>query len=62
MVPVPGATESQQWPDGAEEVFETRVVPGAIGGNPPVIHLAKDIGDAPLRNLVLEFLPRECSP
>ena len=52
-----GATEWQQWPDGADEVFETRVVPGSIGGNPPVIHLAKDIGDAPPRNLVLESIP-----
>ena len=51
-----GATELQQWPDGADEVFET-AGPGTIECNPPVIHLVKNIGDAPLRNLVLEFTP-----
>lgn len=56
VVLVLGATELQQWPDGAEEVFKTQV-PGTIKFNPPVIHLVKNIGDAPLRNLVLEFIP-----
>lgn len=56
VVLVLGATELQQWPDGADEVFKTQV-PGTIKFNPPVIHIVKNIGDAPLRNLVIEFVP-----
>lgn len=56
VVLVLGATELQQWPDGADEVFKTQV-PGTIKFNPPVIHIVKNIGEAPLRNLVLEFVP-----
>lgn len=56
VVLVLGATRLQQWPDGADEVFKTQV-PGTIKFNPPVIHIVKNIGDAPLRNLVLEFIP-----
>ena len=56
VVLVLGATELQQWPDGADEVFKTQV-PGTIKFNPPVVHIVKNIGDAPLRNLVIEFVP-----
>ena len=57
VVLVMGATELQQWPDGADEVFKTQV-PGTIKFNPPVVHIVKNIGDAPLRNIVIELVPR----
>ncbi len=57
VVLVMGATELQQWPDGADEVFKTQV-PGTIKFNPPVVHIVKNTGDAPLRNIVIELIPR----
>ncbi len=57
VVLVMGATELQQWPDGADEVFKTQI-PGTIKFNPPVVHIVKNIGDAPLRNIVIELIPR----
>ena len=57
VVLVMGATELQQWPDGVDEVFKTQV-PGTIKFNPPVVHVVKNIGDAPLRNIVIELIPR----
>ena len=57
VVLVMGATELQQWPDGADEVFKTQI-PGTIKFNPPVVHVVKNIGDAPLRNIVIELIPR----
>lgn len=56
VVLVMGATELQQWPDGADEVFKTQI-PGTIKFNPPVVHIVKNIGDAPLRNIVIELIP-----
>ena len=56
VAPVLGVTRPQQWPDGADEVFETQI-PGTIDCHPPVIHLGKTIGAAPPRNLNLEFIP-----
>ena len=57
VVLVMGATELQQWPDGTDEVFKTQI-PGTIKFNPPVVHVVKNIGDAPLRNIVIELIPR----
>ncbi len=57
VVLVMGATELRQWPDGQPEVFKTQI-PGTIKFNPPVIHVVKNIGDAPLRNIVIELIPR----
>ena len=57
VVLVMGATELQQWPDGADEVFKTQI-PGTIKFNPPVVHIVKNIGDARLRNIVIELIPR----
>ena len=57
VVLVMGATELQQWPDGVDEVFKTQI-PGTIKFNPPVVHVVKNIGDAPLRNIVIELIPR----
>ena len=56
VVIVLNATELQQWPDGQDEVFKTQV-PGTIKFNPPVIHVVKTIGNAPLRNIVIELRP-----
>lgn len=49
-------TRLQQWPDGQPEIF-VDIVPDRVAFNPPVIHTAKNIGDAPLRGIVIEFKP-----
>ena len=49
-------TRLQQWPDGQPEIF-VDVVPDRVAFNPPVIHTAKNVGDAPLRGIVIEFKP-----
>lgn len=49
-------TRLQQWPDGQPEIF-VEVVPDRAGFNPPVIHIAKNVGDTPLRGIVVEFKP-----
>ena len=50
------ATRLEQWPDGVSEVF-VDTVPDRPTFNPPVIHKVKNIGDAPLRGIVIEFKP-----
>jgi hypothetical protein len=47
-------TRLQQWPEGAAEIF-VDIVPDRAGFNPPVIHTVKNVGDAPLRGIVIEF-------
>jgi hypothetical protein len=47
-------TRLQQWPDGAPEVMRD-IVPDLAGFNPPVIHKVKNVGEAPLRGIVIEF-------
>jgi hypothetical protein len=37
-------------------------VPDRAAFNPPVIHTAKNIGDAPLRGIVIEFKPEQGKP
>jgi hypothetical protein len=49
-------TRLQQWPDGQPEIF-VDIVPDRAAFNPPVIHTAKNVGDAPLRGIVIEFKP-----
>ena len=49
-------TRLQQWPEGQPEIF-VDIVPDRAAFNPPVIHTAKNIGDAPLRGIVIEFKP-----
>ena len=49
-------TRLQQWPDGQPEIF-VDIVPDRAAFNPPVIHMAKNVGDAPLRGIVIEFKP-----
>ncbi|MEK6320052.1 MAG: hypothetical protein AABN33_00070 [Acidobacteriota bacterium] len=54
-------TRLQQWPEGQPEIF-VDIVPDRAGFNPPVIHTAKNIGDAPLRGIVIEFKPERKKP
>jgi hypothetical protein len=54
-------TRLQQWPDGQPEIF-VDLVPDRVGFNPPVIHTAKNVGDAPLRGIVIEFKPEPKRP
>jgi hypothetical protein len=54
-------TRLQQWPDGQPEIF-VDIVPDRAAFNPPVIHTAKNIGDAPLRGIVIEFKPERQRP
>jgi len=49
-------TRLQQWPEGQPEIF-VDVVPDRAAFNPPVIHTVKNVGDAPLRGIVIEFKP-----
>ena len=50
------ATRLQQWPEGEPEVLrETRVDQAAF--NEAVIHVVKNVGDQPLRGIVIEFKP-----
>jgi len=51
-------TTLQQWPDGEPEVMrEMRVDQAAF--NEPVIHVVKNVGDLPLRGIVIEFKPQQ---
>lgn len=46
----------QQWPDGEpDKVVET--VPDKPVFSAPVVHVVKNIGDAPLRGIIVEFKP-----
>jgi hypothetical protein len=49
-------TRLQQWPDGEPpKLVET--VPERVSFNPPVIHVVKNVGDVPLRGIIIEFKP-----
>ena len=54
-------TRLQQWPEGASEVF-VETVPDRPTFNPPVIHTVKNVGDAALRGIVIEFKPEPRKP
>ena len=47
----------QQWPDGEPSRF-VETVPDRPGFSPPVIHVVKNVGDTPLRGIVIEFKPQ----
>jgi hypothetical protein len=49
-------TRLQQWPDGKSEVL-VETFPDRVTFNPPVIHTVKNIGDGPLRGIIIEFKP-----
>ena len=54
-------TRLQQWPEGASEIF-VDIVPDRAAFNPPVIHMVKNVGNAPLRGIVIEFKPERRKP
>ena len=47
----------QQWPDGEPAKF-VETVPDRPAFSPPVIHVVKNVGDVPLRGIIIEFKPR----
>lgn len=54
-------TRLQQWPDGEPEVVRD-IVPDRVAFNPPVIHTVKNVGDLPLRGIIIEFKGRPGAP
>lgn len=46
----------QQWPDG-EPAKLVETVPERPTFSPPVIHTVKNVGDVPLRGVIIEFKP-----
>ena len=55
-------TRLQQWPDGQPEILRD-IVPEFAKFNAPVIHTVKNVGELPLRGIVIEFKPeRDGSP
>ncbi len=54
-------TRLQQWPEG-EAMIVREIMPDRAGFNPPVIHTVKNVGDAPLRGIVIEFKPERRKP
>jgi hypothetical protein len=53
-------TRLQQWPDGEPEVLRD-IVPDGAAFNAPVIHIVKNVGQLPLRGIVIEFKPGNAS-
>ncbi len=51
-------TRLQQWPDGEPEKF-VAVSIEQPSFSPPVIHVVKNVGDAPLFGIVIEFKPQK---
>lgn len=49
-------TRLQQWPEGQAELIRD-IVPDRVTFNPPVIHTVKNVGELPLRGIVIEFKP-----
>lgn len=47
----------QQWPDGEPSKF-VETAPDRPTFSPPVIHMVKNVGDTPLRGIVIEFKAR----
>jgi hypothetical protein len=54
-------TRLQQWPDG-EQMITREIIPDRAAFNAPVIHIVKNVGDAPLRGIVIEFKPERQKP
>jgi hypothetical protein len=50
-------TRLQQWPEGLPEVVRD-IEPNLAGFNQPVIHTVKNVGDLPLRGVVIELKAR----
>jgi hypothetical protein len=56
VVIVINETRLQQWPEGSPEILKDQV-PDTIKFNEPVIHVVKNVGGKPLRNIVIELKP-----
>ena len=54
-------TSLQQWPEGEPEIVRD-IVPDRAAFNPPVIHTVKNVGDASLRGIVIEFKAERQKP
>ncbi|MCI0436340.1 MAG: hypothetical protein L0271_22265 [Gemmatimonadetes bacterium] len=50
-------TRLQQWPDGAAELIRD-IVPDQARFNPAVVHTVRNVGDLPLRGVVIELKAR----
>jgi hypothetical protein len=48
-------TQVRQWTDGKSETRE--LVPDLVTFRPAVVHISKDVGTVPIRNLLIEFKP-----
>jgi hypothetical protein len=46
----------RQWPDG-KPAIEPETVPDFPRFSPPVVHIVQNIGDIPLRGVIIEFKP-----
>jgi len=46
----------EQWPDGQPPLF-VETVPERVTFSAPVIHVVKNVGETPLRGIVIEFKP-----
>ena len=51
----------RQWPDGKPQL-ELETVPDRPGFSPPVIHIVQNIGEIPLRGVIIEFRPGQPGP
>jgi len=51
-------TRLQQWPDGQPEVLRD-IVPDSVAFNQSVIHKVKNVGELPLRGIVIELKPSQ---
>jgi hypothetical protein len=49
-------TTLQQWPDGGDMIVR-EIYDNSVGFNPPVIHVVKNVGELPLRGIVIELKP-----
>jgi hypothetical protein len=47
----------QQWPDGAPPIA-VETVPERANFSPPVIHTVENVGDVPLRGIIIELKPQ----
>jgi hypothetical protein len=53
-------TKLQQWPDNAAPVL-VETIPERVSFNPPVIHVVKNVGEVPLRGIIIEFKSQPAS-
>jgi len=50
-------TKLQQWVDGQADAIFRDSIPDNIGFNQPTVHITKNIGKNPMRNIVIELKP-----